>query len=229
VNGGAMVSVVVPVHNGARFLGEALRSAVDQDYAPIEVIVVDDGSTDASEAVARSFPVRYLHQENRGPAAARNTGIETSRGPFIAFLDADDMMLPHKLRVQVGHLVEHPEVDCVLARQEVRVEDGVTPPAWLREDRLVGDAWGVPPLSAVVRREVLERIGGFDPRFRVSEDLDLLFRLRASGAGIRILEDVVMIRRLHGANLTYATADLRSSLLRSVAGRVAARRRKADG
>jgi len=218
-----LVSVIVPVHDGERFLAPALRSVFEQTYRPIEVIVVDDGSTDGSAEVASSFPVRYLHQENRGPGAARNAGIQASRGELVAFVDADDVMLPHKLETQAGFLLDHPEVDCVMARQRIVIEDGVDPPEWVRSQRATGDD-GVQPLSAVIRRGALDQVGGFDPRLRVSEDLDLLFRLRQEGLVIETLPQIVMVRRVHGANLTYRTTDLRSALLRSVADRVAARR-----
>jgi len=98
-----LVSVVIPVYNAEPFLREALDSVLAQDYEPFEVIVVDDGSTDGSGTIARSYPeVRYLRQENQGPAVARNAGIAAAQGEFLAFFDADDVMLPNKLSVQVG-------------------------------------------------------------------------------------------------------------------------------
>jgi glycosyltransferase involved in cell wall biosynthesis len=91
-----LVSVVTPVYNGEAFLRETLESIFAQDYEPFEVIVVDDGSTDGSAAIARSYPAaRYIRQHNQGPAAARNAGIAAARGEFLAFVDADDVALPH--------------------------------------------------------------------------------------------------------------------------------------
>ena len=93
-----LVSVVVPVYNGEAFLRETLDSVFAQDYDPIEVIVVDDGSTDGSARIAQSYSeVRYHWQENAGPAAARNRGIEVAQGEFVAFVDSDDIILPHKV------------------------------------------------------------------------------------------------------------------------------------
>ena len=109
------MSVVIPVFNGERFLAEAIQSVLDQTYEPVEVIAVDDGSTDGSAAIARSFAgVQVIEQPNSGPAGARNAGIAAARGEFLAFVDADDIVPPDKLELQVTHLREHPEVGCVL-------------------------------------------------------------------------------------------------------------------
>jgi glycosyltransferase involved in cell wall biosynthesis len=222
---GPLASVIVAVYNGERFLAETLESVLAQDYDPYEVIVVDDGSEDGTGEVARAFEeVQYIRQENQGPSSARNTGLAAASGEFVAFFDSDDLMLPHKLSTQIGYLLAHPEVGCTLARQAIRVEEGVDPPTWLRRDRLVGDVAGVLPLSAVVRMADVERIGGFDPDLRFSEDLDLLFRLRAAGVRIEILPDVVMTRRVHGKNLTYQASNIRTALFKSVRGRIEAKR-----
>src|SRR5213078_156464 len=106
-----LVSVIIPVYNGARYLRAALESVFAQTYRPIEVIVVDDGSGDDSGVIAQSFPdVHFIHQENQGVAAARNHGFDAARGEFIAFLDQDDLWTPEKLKVQVNYLLNHPDV-----------------------------------------------------------------------------------------------------------------------
>jgi glycosyltransferase involved in cell wall biosynthesis len=89
-----LVTVIVPCHNGATFLEEALRSAFAQSHSPVEIIVVDCGSTDGSPAIAQRFPVRYIRQENHGLSDARNTGIRESRGNYLVFLDADRRRIP---------------------------------------------------------------------------------------------------------------------------------------
>src|SRR5205823_14869630 len=112
------VTVVVAAFNGERFLRETLESVVAQDFDSYEVVFVDDGSEDRTGEIAQSFPVRYVRQENRGLPAARNAGLALARGDLIAFLDDDDVLPPTKLGAQARYLDEHPEVGCVLGRQE---------------------------------------------------------------------------------------------------------------
>src|ERR1044072_7097933 len=110
-----LVSVIIPVYNGARFLLAALESVFAQTYRPFEVIVVDDGSADDSGRIAQSFSgVHYIRQANQGVAAARNTGIEAARGEFYAFLDQDDLWTPEKLRLQIQHMLNHPDLGYTL-------------------------------------------------------------------------------------------------------------------
>jgi glycosyltransferase involved in cell wall biosynthesis len=192
-----LVSVVVASYNGERFLRPALESVFAQAYEPREVILVDDGSEDATPAIAQSFPLRYLRQENRGPSAARNLGIEAAAGAFVTFLDDDDLMPPGRLEVQAGYLFEHPETGCVLGHQE-----WIDPPPWLARDRVYGELAGIPLAAAMIRRSALEDVGGFDASLARAEDRDLLVRLRERGVGIHVLPDVVLVRRYHGANQT---------------------------
>ena len=190
-----LVSVVMPVYNAEPFLAEALDSAFGQDYEPVEVLVVNDGSTDRSGEIARSFPdVRYFEQENRGAGAARNLAITQARGEYVAFIDADDIVPPSKLGLQVGHLEEHPDTAGVLGRQEwMQKPPGAVP------DQVYGDLDGIPLLSLVIRRSVLLEIGEFcDPPH---EDMDMMIRLRAAGHKVEVLPEIVLHRRYHGANL----------------------------
>jgi len=108
-----LVSVVIPVFNGERYLRDAVQSVLDQRYAPLEIIIVDDGSTDGTATVAQSLPeaVSYLHHTNQGPAAARNRGIEQARGGLIAFADADDLWPPAKLELQLPYLINEPAIE----------------------------------------------------------------------------------------------------------------------
>lgn len=215
----ATASVVVPVFNGEHQIADAISSLLAQDHPSVEVIVVNDGSTDGTADVVARFPeVRYLEQENGGPAAARNAGIGVASGEFVGFLDADDIAPPTKLAAQIGRLLEYPEVTGVLGRQQIVLEDGVDVPEWLGHDPYFGDLGGVNPISLVTRRQVLEEIGGFDTSEGVwgGEDRDLLIRLREAGANIVVLDDVVLIRRIHGDNITYETRAERYPLLHAL-------------
>jgi glycosyltransferase involved in cell wall biosynthesis len=225
-----LISVVICVYNGERFLAEAIDSAFAQEYRPIEVIVVDDGSDDRSAEIARSYSdVRVLSQENTGPAAARNAGIDASTGAFLAFLDSDDVMLPSKLREQAGHLSAHPEVGYVLCRQKLVPDAGTDLPAWARRDPIFGDPGGVQPTSGLVRRTALERAGGFDPSLRTGEVMEWLSRLREAGIGIDILPKVLLLRRVHEHNLTHDQVALTERLFKTLKARAdRARAREGD-
>jgi glycosyltransferase involved in cell wall biosynthesis len=224
----ALVSVVVPVFNGAQMLGDAIRSILAQDYEPIEIVVVDDGSVDDSFDVARSFPsVRCLRQENAGPALARNSGIAVATGEFIGFLDADDVMRPSKVSTQMRYLAEHPLVGCVLTHQEVRLEAGAPSPQWMAaaESGQSADSASassssaypaVQALTALVRRSAAEPVGWFDPSMRLSDDVDWLMRLREAGVGIAVIPERLLVRRVHGSNISYETSTSQQELLRSV-------------
>lgn len=218
------VSVIVPVRDGERFLAEALESALAQDHPPLEVLVVEDRSADGSRQVAGAFgpPVRVLDGPGRGPAGARNTGLAAARGDLIGFLDADDRWVPHKLALQVRWLEEHPEAACVLAGQSLQVEEGATPPEWVR--RLGGRP--LPPfaIGGLYRRKSLRDLRGFDPSYAVGEETDWLLRARAAGLRIDVLDRPLVVRRVHGDNLTYAQGRLDDALLRSVADRLRERR-----
>jgi glycosyltransferase involved in cell wall biosynthesis len=197
-----LVDVIVPVYNGARFLHEALESVIAQDYRPLRLIVVDDGSEDDSAEIAATLPsVELIRQENRGPGAARNAGLAAAQGAFVAFVDADDLLPPTKLTLQVNHLLEHAEAACVLGKQV-----WTDPPPWLSRDVVYEELGGIPLLSAVFRTDVLRAVGGFDPSYRTGEDMDLLFRLRERGLEIAIVPDIVLHRRFHGSNLSVVPA-----------------------
>jgi glycosyltransferase involved in cell wall biosynthesis len=207
----ALVSVVMAVYNGERFLKDALESLYAQDYDPFEVILVDDGSSDSTPEIAQAFPLTYARQENQGPAAARNTALTRARGEFVAIFDGDDLLPPNRLTVQAGYLAENPEVSVVLGRQE-----WIDPPPWLTRDPVYGELDGIPLPSAVFRRSALDDVGGFDPTFRTSEDMDLLIRLRERNHKIVVLPDLVLYRRFHGENLSHVGRPAKDPILRSL-------------
>ena len=194
------VTVVAAAYNGERFLKETLESVFAQDFESFEVVFVDDGSEDRTGEIAQSFPVRYVRQENQGLPAARNAGLAVARGDLVAFLDDDDVLPPTKLSAQVRYLDEHPETGCVLGRQEW-IFDGVEAPRMAR-DPVFGELGGIQLVTAMIRRRVLEDLGGFDPSYRYAEDRDLFIRMREHGVGIAVLPEVVLHKRLHGSNMT---------------------------
>jgi glycosyltransferase involved in cell wall biosynthesis len=235
-----LVSVIIPAFNSERFLGEALASVSAQTYAPLETIVVDDGSSDGTAAVARAHPeVSLIEQENSGPSAARNRGFHASRGEFVAFHDADDLMTPDKLAVQVGHMLEHPGVGCVLAEQELIVEEGAELPFWVEGSKIetvmpprppeLEDEPMVHPMSMVARRETFERVGNFDESMRAAEDFDWMLRAAEQEIEIARLSEVLLRRRVHPGSLTQNAAASRAGLFRAFKARIERHRARAAG
>ena len=197
-----LVSVVVPVYNGAEFLAECLGSLLLQDHPAIEVIVVDDGSDDDSAAIAERYEgVRVLRIAHAGLGTARNTGVEAATGPLIGFCDADDTWKANKASAQVEYLRTHPDVDFVLCRQDTVFADGAEHPSWLIPDQAHGDLDGVSPTSALVRREVFDQV-----RFRTDmdtgTDFNFMVRVRSAGFTTALMHDSLRVRRIHGDNMT---------------------------
>ena len=210
-----MVSVVVPVYNCERFLAEALESVLAQTCGDYEIIVVNDGSSDGSEAVALRYGdrVRYVCQANAGPGAARNRGLEMACGSLIAFLDADDLWLPGKLAVQVEFMETHPEVVLSAVNYGVRV-DGKDLPGGMWRLTSDGPWWVAPnaflayrdryiPRTSVnmVRTECLRKLGGFPTDVYYGEDVYTWFRLGTLGKWA-FGGEVLGRARCHGASLT---------------------------
>ena len=208
------VTVVVAAFDGEAFLRQALESVFAQDFESFEVVFVDDGSEDRTGEIAQAFPVRYVRQENQGLPAARNAGLALARGDLVAFLDDDDLLPPTKLSAQARYLDEHPERGCVLGRQEWIVEEGVEPPP-LARDPIFGELGGIQLVTAMIRRRVLDELGGFDASYRYAEDRDLFIRMREHGVEIAVLPEVVLHKRLHGSNMTMNRPD-KHPMLRSL-------------
>ena len=206
----ALVSSIIPVYNGEAYLREAVESILAQSYRPLEIIIVDDGSTDATALVARSFgdPVRWVHQENAGPAAARNRGIGEARGRFIAFLDADDLWLPERLVRQVAELEADPDLACsVCLIQNFWMPDVAAEAERRRDDPRAGPVPGYLSTGMVVRREAFDAVGGFDPSLGHGDSADWVLRARSAGLRDRLLSQVLVRRRIHAGNRSRIHAD----------------------
>lgn len=205
------VSIIVPTYNRAAFLPAAIESILGQSFQDFEVLVIDDGSTDNTVEVLRTYreKVTYIYQENQWVSAARNTGIEASRGEYLAFLDSDDLFLPDKLEIQVKLLDERPEIGLVASGHEFIDEEGqllqipnfqTDRPTITLESILVG---GLAPVHAVlVRRSWVNQVNGFDPKLPYAEDPDLWYRLALEGCPMVWESSVVCQYRVHANNAT---------------------------
>lgn len=200
------ISVIIPVYNGERFLAEALQSVLGQTLPPDEIIVVDDGSTDgtaqivAGLATTTAMPMRYVYQENQGPAAARNHGVQLAQGAYIGFLDADDLWLSNKTRQQMTVLTAHPAVG--VAWGDAIAFGGES----VEEAGAVGKVTPAHPMfllqSMLFRRTVLEQVGAFDAQLRIGEDVDWLLRAIDQGVMFVLHRELAVYYRRHEANLT---------------------------
>ena len=209
-----LVSIIVPVYNGEKYLREALESVFEQDYSPYEVIVIDDGSTDDSARIAQSFAVRYVYQENQGPAIARNKGIEISTGEYIAFIDQDDTWLPGKLSIQMKHLLADPMLLYAVSRQQFFLEEGVEKPDWLRAEILKDDQMGYLPGTLVARKRAFQEIGMFALEFPITSDIDWFFRANDANVPMIVIQEVLLHKRVHrDAQSSYAKQHNQELLL----------------
>ncbi len=223
------VSIIITVYNGAMLVAEAIESALAQTLPPLEVIVVDDGSSDDTADVVRRFEaVRLIQQPNAGPAAARNTAIRAASGVFIALLDHDDLFPAERLEHMVAELIAHPGADYVVGRQRITLLPGAELPYWLNSTEAVEldrfrDEHG--PTQSMFRRNALDRVGLFDETMTSGgEDIDLMFRCAEAGLVELVIEEDVLIRRIHGANFTMDEANMRRAIFAVLRSR--ARRRR---
>jgi glycosyltransferase involved in cell wall biosynthesis len=212
-----LVSVLIPVYNGEKYLGKAIESVLAQTYRPHEIIVVDDGSVDGSAEIARAYKeVHYIYQNNQGKAAALNAGIEASRGEFVAFLDADDLWAPEKLSLQIGYLLEHPEVGYVTAHMRNFLEPGAELPSPLTKDFMPTDYAALTTGLVVVRKSLFEKVGRFGTGYVFAEDVDWFVRAKEAGIVMATLPETLLFRRLHGSNQSYHAQERLSYFLRAV-------------
>ena len=220
-----MISVIIPVYNGERYLCAALESVLVQTQPPLEIIVVDDGSTDQSVRLALAYQplVRCIQQVHGGIGAARNGGIRVAQGDLFAFLDADDLWAPDKLARQVAYLQNHPELDMVFGHVEQFISPELPPDQWpaLPDQPVMA---GLVAGAMLIRRQSFARVGEFATAWTIGEFIDWYGRAQALGLQSALLPDVVLRRRLHTTNVTRRTQDRRGDYLRIVKARLDAKR-----
>lgn len=207
-----LVSVVMPAYNAARWIAQSIESVLAQSYGSWELIVVDDGSTDATPAVVSNYSeyVHYVRQQNQGAPAARNRGIREARGDYFLFLDADDLLTPNALEVLTAFLETHPEIDVAYGDGFLIDENG-TPFQSLHDYRIrVSESYleqfvisaYIGYLGVILfRRSALTHLDGpFDEELFAVEDWDLLIRVAAAGCKFANVPEVIGYYRIHGSN-----------------------------
>jgi len=225
----SLVSVIIPVFNGERFLAEAVESALAQTYRPIEIIVVDDGSTDGSGDVAKGFKdrgVRYYYQPNSGIGAARNKGTSLAAGSYFAFLDHDDVWLPDKLTLQMAAFDENPELDMVfgLVSQFYDFESD-EPPNTTGEPE-GGLLRGYYPSAMLIKRESFGRVGPFATDWQVGEFVDWYAKSAEKGLKSHMIPKLVTKRRIHATNVGIRERESQGDYLRILKQALDRRREK---
>lgn len=197
-----LVSVIIPYYKAGKYIEAAIESVRAQHYAPLEIILIDDGSHDdiASRIKGWGDDIVFVQQENKGPASARNRGVERAKGEILAFLDADDIWTENKLKRQVERLQQDEKLGMVTGRVKWVVLEG-------SDDRGLiftkeGPRMNVHLGAALVRKWVFDQVGLFYEKLRFHEDHDFLLRVREAGIGLAIMKDVTLIYQLHNTNMT---------------------------
>jgi len=212
-------SVVMPVYNHAAYVGAAIESVRAQTFRDWELVVVDDGSTDGSGAIVDGYAVQdprivVIHQANGGEGAARNRALAAARAPWLAFLDSDDLWYPETLQHYADFIAAHPEATFLYGRRHRLNDDGsVEKPPGEFQDRVTGapELFGRMHLSCLCvcfRKELAERVGGYDPRLRTGTDYDLYLRL-SRHTRFWPIGCATGLRRRHGANISQCSGRTR--------------------
>ena len=224
-----LISVIIPVYNGERYLAEAIESALAQTWRPIEVIVVDDGSTDASGSVSKRFgpAVRYDLQPHAGAGAARNRGVALAAGDYLAFLDADDLWVANKLQLQMTAFHSDTPPDAVFGHVEhffsldipQKLAERLECPAELMSGRFPG--------TMLVKKGVFTRTGSFSTDLRIGEFADWYARAVELGLNDVVIPQMLLRRRIHATNSSIVYREARSDYVRVVKAAIDRRRQKA--
>lgn len=207
-----LVSVIIPIHNGERFLENAVNSILDQNYSPIEIVAVDDGSTDSSLMILKNFGnrVRYYVQPNAGTGATRNKGVALSHGSFLAFLDQDDVWTPGKLMSQIQAFAQDTGLDAVFGYTQQFYDPTISGP--MNGDLLQFSQKrpAISPSGILLTRNAFDRVGPFDHRWKIGEWADWYLRAVDCGLRMKVIQDVVTHRRIHDKNKGQVFQDCRN-------------------
>ena len=205
-----LISVIMPVYNGERFISAAIQSILNQTYAPIEIIVIDDGSTDRTQAILEPFKesIRVITQENKGVSAARNAGLRCVTGTLVGFLDADDLWSHHHIESLLPAFINDP--DCSISRGHMRffriIDDRFTE---VSPKRLSPNLLG----TSLFRLSALRDVGLFNETMHQGEDTDINLRLVENGFKIQLIEETTLFARRHKNNATNNSDKIASGLL----------------
>jgi glycosyltransferase involved in cell wall biosynthesis len=224
------VSVIIPVFNGEQYLADAIESVCRQQHHPLEIIVVDDGSTDNTAHIAQRFQplVRYIYQPNQGPAVARNTGMKAAEGHMIGFLDADDRWKDNRLNLQLMIFANNPQAEVVIGHSQLLAKAHASDGATVFQP--YSEAWLFLNFgSAIYRKSVFEKVGVGNESLFYADDLDWFMRAREKQVHIIVHKDIVLLHRRHERNLTNNKILDQAYILEMLKKSLNRRRSQADG
>lgn len=196
-----LISIILPVYNGEAYLAEAIESILNQKYKPIEIIVVDDGSTDkGAEIIKRYSELKYFFQTNKGTASARNLGIQKANSSFLAFLDQDDLWVEKKLELQVKAFMRNPETDIVFGHIKQFLSPDIDESL---KQKIFCPSLPMPgylPSAMLIKKEAFLKVGLFDSAWQIGEWANWYVRASELKLRIAMLPELVALRRIHENN-----------------------------
>ena len=199
-----LVSVVLPLYNGKDFITSSIASVLSQSYGPLELLVVNDGSSDNSADLVPTDPrIRLFHRQNSGVAASRNFGIGQAKGSYIAFIDQDDYWYPDKLELQMQVLLNDPEPGYVLTLMHNHLVGDTQRPGWLKPELLAEDPVGSLPSTLLVRRNIFTEVGIFAEDLVNASDLEWFVRANKARVSMQIVDKVLLQRNIHALNRSH--------------------------
>jgi glycosyltransferase involved in cell wall biosynthesis len=225
---GRDVSVILIVRNGAAYIAGALESVFLSTIQPLEILVIDGGSTDRTAEIASGFHlVRVIAQQSSGVTEAYNEGIAHARGDLVAFISHDDRWLPGKLDRQVGIMRERPELLFTVTHAQHVLDAGAAPPPGFRVELLERPVPGLIMETLVARREAFDVVGLLDPAFDTGSDTDWFARALDAGVPMAVLPDTLLEKRIHDRNTSLNNPRINELLLRALRGSIARKREAA--
>lgn len=231
INRSPLISIIIPVYNAESYIKKTIQSVLNQTYRPVEIIVVDDGSTDQSAENIRQFQqpeVKYHFQSNLGAASARNRGIELAKGEYLSFLDADDLWLPNKLELQMRSFQKHPELDMVFGHIKQFRSQELNAVEHLETDLEKKDIPGISICTMLIKMKSYKRVGLFEIQWRIGEFLDWYAKAKEMGLKSHMLKEIVTMRRIHTDNLGIRERQAQADYLHILKKTIDRRRNKND-
>lgn len=212
-----LVSVIIPAHNGEKYILEAIKSVQAQDYPHYEICVIDSASVDNTAALVKNvIGVNYIFSSIASAAVARNLGAQCAKGEYLAFLDQDDVWVSEKLKWQIEFLQKNLEFSAVIGMQQMYLEEGAQKPHWLKTDFLHKPQVGYLPSALLVKRDVFFQHDCFDENLSLASDVDWFCRMKDLGIKIGDLPQVLVMRRIHQENMSNKIVSLQKEILFSL-------------